>query len=387
MHKALFTAISLAAISVAVLPTDASAQTTAPTVISVCVGKLLGNIREVTNAKACAPNLETFSQWDITGPQGPIGPVGLTGATGPAGPAGIKGSTGPQGPAGLTGATGPAGPIGATGAAGPMGATGPSGTPGIAGPAGPSGTPGPAGPIGATGPSGTPGPTGPIGATGPAGPAGTSTPPFNGVIFVPYTGNADVDCNALGIVVAKFNTGYSGPPLVVLLDAGTFNCPGLAFNITAGVTLRGQGKGIEGVSKGATTLTFLTLELTGRLENMDIAAGQIISASGSPVLTNLVLGQPVNESFTTTSPIFIDQVAAGFVALGGNANGPVTMTNSHYASFQFRGGGTITTSHIGLVFGTAGVVVASEIDNNAGFTATCIASYNAAFVPISSACQ
>jgi len=56
-------------------------------------------------AAHCAAH-DTRLHWNVTGPQGPVGPRGATGAQGPAGP---QGATGPQGPAGPQGSTGPQG--------------------------------------------------------------------------------------------------------------------------------------------------------------------------------------------------------------------------------------------------------------------------------------
>jgi hypothetical protein len=119
------------------------------------------------------------------GPQGPIGPTGLTGAQGPAGPIGPTGLTGAQGPVGpigptgatgLTGAQGPVGPIGPTGATGLTGAQGPVGPMGSTGATGLTGPQGPAGATGATGLTGPQGPAGPTGATGLTGPQGPAGP-------------------------------------------------------------------------------------------------------------------------------------------------------------------------------------------------------------------
>ncbi len=140
----------------------------ASTVIIACYNAESGRARIVDSTNECERH-ERYVVWNITGPQGPAGPVGAqgpAGVPGPAGtqgPAGVKGALGPAGPAGLNGATGPAGPPGATGLAG---ATGPPGAPGPAGLQGPIGLTGVPGPAGPSGPTGAPGPAGP---TGPAG--------------------------------------------------------------------------------------------------------------------------------------------------------------------------------------------------------------------------
>ncbi|MBL8766547.1 MAG: hypothetical protein JNL94_04225, partial [Planctomycetes bacterium] len=115
----------------------------------------------------------------LTGPQGDIGPTGPQGDAGPIGPQGIPGDVGPQGPIGLTGPAGPEGPMGPTGLTGPHGDIGPAGPQGDAGPIGPQGIPGdvgPQGPIGLTGPAGPEGPMGPTGLTGPQGDIGPTGP-------------------------------------------------------------------------------------------------------------------------------------------------------------------------------------------------------------------
>lgn len=74
-----------------------------------------GLIKVVDGPASCNPQSETLLQWNIVGPQGPVGPVG------PAGPIGLQGATGP---AGSQGAPGSAGPQGVPGPAGPQGPSG-----------------------------------------------------------------------------------------------------------------------------------------------------------------------------------------------------------------------------------------------------------------------
>ena len=114
----------------------------------------------------------------ITGPTGPVGPTGATGPTGSTGPTGPTGPTGddpalaigtvttgtpgsdaaatitgtapnftlnltiPQGPTGPDGITGPTGLQGEIGPTGPQGEVGPTGPQGEIGPTGPQGDPG-----------------------------------------------------------------------------------------------------------------------------------------------------------------------------------------------------------------------------------------------------
>jgi hypothetical protein len=93
------------------------------TLVHSCVASN-GSLRVVAATAACKPT-ETSLDWNITGPQGPIG---LTGARGPAGSTGPQG---PIGPAGSQGAIGPTGPQGQTGPQGETGATGATGAPGL----------------------------------------------------------------------------------------------------------------------------------------------------------------------------------------------------------------------------------------------------------------
>lgn len=114
-----------------------------------------------------------------TGPNGAIGPTGVTGAIGATGPTGAAGARGDAGPAGATGPTGATGAQGETGPAGPTGAIGPAGAQGAAGPPGDTGAQGPAGmpgPPGSMGPIGPMGPFGPVGPIGPAGSTGATGP-------------------------------------------------------------------------------------------------------------------------------------------------------------------------------------------------------------------
>ena len=108
----------------------------------------------------------------LTGPQGAMGPQGLTGndgvqgATGPTGNAGPQGETGPQGPQGIQGETGPQGPQGIQGEIGPQGPQGDQGPIGATGPEGPTGPQGPQGIQGEIGPQGPQGPQGDQGDSG-----------------------------------------------------------------------------------------------------------------------------------------------------------------------------------------------------------------------------
>jgi Collagen triple helix repeat (20 copies) len=194
----------------------AFAQTSTP--IYSCVNNSNGTIRIVSATTVCTEGKERSVVWDLAGPTGPQGPIGLTGATGPQGPAGSTGATGATGPAGAAGPPGATGSAGATGAQGPIGATGPAGPQGPEGPIGLTwkgpwdsvttyqandavsyngsswiakqittnvqpiegvswtiiAHQGATGLVGATGTDGAIGPTGPTGETGPQGPAGAT---------------------------------------------------------------------------------------------------------------------------------------------------------------------------------------------------------------------
>jgi hypothetical protein len=73
--------------------------------ISACV--LKDGTLYITSTGMCKKG-ETLLTWNITGPQGPIGPAGPTGPEGQAGPQGPAGQAGPTGPAGQAGPQGPA---------------------------------------------------------------------------------------------------------------------------------------------------------------------------------------------------------------------------------------------------------------------------------------
>src|SRR5438045_9669024 len=77
-------------------------------------------VRIINANDSCGPR-EKKIHWNVTGPQGPMGPQGLPGAQGPQGlqgAQGLQGSKGPQGPQGPEGQTGPQGREGHTGAQG-----------------------------------------------------------------------------------------------------------------------------------------------------------------------------------------------------------------------------------------------------------------------------
>lgn len=123
--------LAVALTATAALPgmiSDAAAQSD---VIRACVHKDSLSVRIIGAGQACR-GVESFVQWNVTGPtgkpgpQGPSGPQGLQGVPGPAGPAGATGPAGPAGAGGATGATGPQGPPGSAGPAGPQGLLGPS---------------------------------------------------------------------------------------------------------------------------------------------------------------------------------------------------------------------------------------------------------------------
>jgi hypothetical protein len=158
---------------------SASSQTV-PT-INACVNNLNGIPRLVASAANCIAGIETFKQWNTTGPQGPQGftgpqgPQGFTGSQGQqglTGAQGLRGLTGIQGPIGPAGIQGPIGPAGIQGVAGPTGSAGADGLKGDTGAQGAAGKPGAAGTPGAIGPEGPRGPSGPTGSTGLQGPTG-----------------------------------------------------------------------------------------------------------------------------------------------------------------------------------------------------------------------
>src|SRR5688572_6302803 len=78
-------------------------QVSPPTIIRACIAKNSGDLRILATDDTCKSN-ETALQWNVPGPTGPSGPIGVTG---PMGPQGVTGATGPQGPAGATGPQGP----------------------------------------------------------------------------------------------------------------------------------------------------------------------------------------------------------------------------------------------------------------------------------------
>jgi hypothetical protein len=170
-------------------------------VISACVNKTSGALREVSSSTQCVAATEVFTQWNIKGTTGAIGPAGPKGATGATGLTGSKGATGltgpigPTGPRGLTGLTGATGPRGVAGIAGPVGQKGATGLTGPAGPTGPKGT------IGLTGLQGPKGATGLTGPLGPQGPKGDQGLP--GTVN-PIPANITALSNGLG------TNGYSG---------------------------------------------------------------------------------------------------------------------------------------------------------------------------------
>lgn len=127
MKKTCLIALYLAA---STLPAISQTSTT----INACANNLNGAMRLVLSASSCVAGLETFKQWNVTGPQGPIGPQGVQGQTGAQGVAGPKGDTG------LPGVAGPKGDTGTQGPAGPQGPKGDTGSQGLTGPTGPTGT-------------------------------------------------------------------------------------------------------------------------------------------------------------------------------------------------------------------------------------------------------
>src|SRR5260370_617322 len=81
------TALAHAAVGQSGPPKGAVTPETIPNnVISACVNKTTGALREVASSSQCVLATEVFTQWNIKG---------TTGATGPVGPAGAKGNTGP----------------------------------------------------------------------------------------------------------------------------------------------------------------------------------------------------------------------------------------------------------------------------------------------------
>jgi hypothetical protein len=179
MRPALWMSLCLAATGL-----SASSQTV-PT-INACINNLNGATRVVAASTNCITGVETFKQWNITGPQGP---QGLAGPQGPAGAQGPQGLTGSPGARGAVGEPGPMGSIGPQGSKGDTGAQGPAGPQGAAGLTGPQGPQGPAGPQGPRGELGTTGNNGAQGEKGPAGPSGPTGPtgPAGGQVWSAVT--------------------------------------------------------------------------------------------------------------------------------------------------------------------------------------------------------
>ncbi len=78
-------------------------------VIYACVTGVNGNITKVSNVQKTCPRGTTPISWNVSGPKGDQGPIGLTGLQGDEGPQGLKGEDGEPGPAGPQGLRGPSG--------------------------------------------------------------------------------------------------------------------------------------------------------------------------------------------------------------------------------------------------------------------------------------
>jgi len=170
---------------------SSAASQSVPT-INACVNNLNGLPRLVASSTSCINGIETFKQWNVTGPQGPQGA---------AGPAGAKGAQGDAGPIGPKGPVGPAGDTGRTGAQGPTG------------------------------------PAGPSGPTGPQGPSGLT---FAHIAIVPSSGTPAQNGQALANAVAATSTATASQPMLIQLDAGTYLLPG-PLNLPVHVYLKGAG--------------------------------------------------------------------------------------------------------------------------------------------------
>ena len=96
---ALFSTVALASVVLSQSTNNPSTTSTAAStqLISACVGKFGGLTHIVAKKADCDLQLETFVQWNVTGP------AGATGATGPMGLPGAQGPVGPQGAQGLQG--------------------------------------------------------------------------------------------------------------------------------------------------------------------------------------------------------------------------------------------------------------------------------------------
>jgi len=194
----------------------------------------------------------------IPGPQGPQGiqgPAGATGATGPQGPAGPTGAQGPQGLQGVAGATGATGAQGLTGATGPQGLTGASGPQGLTGATGAQGL---TGATGAQGPQGIQGVAGPTGATGAAG------------------SNANITMGAIS-ATANVNGGVISSGVLTLTPADAIS-GGIITNGTQSIV--GSKTFINNLNtNGTVTAGAVTYP------NVDGIAGQVLSTTGSGILT------------------------------------------------------------------------------------------------------
>jgi hypothetical protein len=234
---------------------------------------------------------------NITGPQGPTGPIGDMGATGPTGYSGDDGATGPTGYSGNDGATGPTGYSGNDGATGPTGYSGNDGATGPTGPTGAAST--------VTGPTGITGPTGSS-----AGNAGT------------------VNVSTTGTNANFYPTWVSTTGTNIPLYAGT----GLSYN-PSNVTLSISGNAIVQNSG-----SFGNIRITNTTTSTSTTSGALVTAGGAGIAGNAYVGSDVVSSGnvhanggmfrTTASNAYIVNSTPTTVYIAGGATNAVVMGNS-----------------------------------------------------------
>ena len=295
-----------------------------------------------------------------------------------------------------------------------------------------AGEPGPAGP------AGSPGPPGPQGPAGPPGPAGLDAPTAETVVLVDADHGTDTD-NGAALLAAVADLGGLPTPTrgyLVQLVPGTYHLGSTPLVLPDHVTLAGAGMNathLESDAAGAAVTVGTggaVRELSVSVEGTDFTAAVATAAAGVIVReVRLESAGPNGPGLAVTdaaADVLVDAVdttgtlngirvanggtvrvrssvlSGGTALLVSEPAGHVTLTDTVLDgsawAMQTLSGAVVEAHHselhgtLGASIGSAAVRIAGSLVTGTpmaspGGTVTCVASYNAAFVPLQTTCQ
>ena len=296
-----------------------------------------------------------------------------------------------------------------------------------------AGEPGPAGP------AGSPGPPGPQGPAGPPGPAGLDAPTAETVVLVDADHGTDADNGAALLEAVTDLAGLPTPTrgYLVQLVPGTYHLGSTPLVLPDHVTLAGAGMNATHlVSTAANAAVTVGAGGAVRELSVSVASQTSFTAAVATAAADVVVREVRLQSTGTFGPglavtdaaadVLVDAVdttgtlngirvanggtvrvrssvlSGGTALLVSEPAGHVTLTDTVLDgsawAMQTLSGAVVEAHHselhgtLGASIGSAAVRIAGSLVTGTpmaspGGTVTCVASYNAAFVPLQTTCQ